>query len=366
MRIALVHDWLTGMRGGEKVLEVLCDVYPAADVFTLLHVPGSVSPRIERHRIRTSLVQRVPGAKRIYRQLLPLFPFAIEQFSFDRYDLIVSISHCAAKSILPGIRARHLCYCLTPMRYAWDQFGAYFGPDRVGRLGSGVLRPVMARLARWDAATANRAHQIVAISRYVADRVRGYYNRQASVVYPPVDTEYFRPDGSAPGNSALVVSALVPYKRVDLAIAACAHAGIPLRIVGTGPELDRLRRMAGPTVSFPGWLSDGQIRDEYLRAGVVLLPGIEDFGIVPLEAQACGRPVVALNRGGATETVVDGVTGTLVGESGAEAFGHAIGRTIDARLDAGAIRLHAERFGRARFEVEMRAAVDRVLTSSLW
>jgi len=363
MKIALVHDWLTGMRGGEKVLEVFCDLYPAADVFTLLHVPGSVSTRIERHRIRTSLVQAVPGAKRLYRHLLPIFPFAIEQFSFDEYDLIVSISHCAAKSILPGMRARHLCYCLTPMRYAWDQFGAYFGPERVGRLGSDVLRPVMASLARWDAETANRAHRIVAISRYVADRVGRYYNRQASVVYPPVDTELFRPNGSAPGNSALVVSALVPYKRIDLAIAACAHAGIPLRVVGTGPELERLRTMAGPTVSFLGWLSDSQIRDEYIRAGVALLPGIEDFGIVPLEAQACGRPVVAFNLGGATETVVDGVTGTLVGEAGAEAFGNAIRKTLDARLDAGAIRVHAERFGRARFEAEMSASVDEVMTA---
>jgi glycosyltransferase involved in cell wall biosynthesis len=363
MRIALVHDWLTGMRGGEKVLEVLCGLYPAADVFTLVHVPGSVSPRIEGHRIRTSLVQRIPGAGRFYRHLLPLFPFAIEQFRFDQYDLIVSVSHCAAKSVLPGVRARHLCYCLTPMRYAWDQFGAYFGADRVGRLGESVLRPVMASLARWDAATASRAHQIVAISRYVADRVARYYNRQAPIVYPPVDTDFFRPGRREPGHSALVVSALAPYKRIDVAIAACAGAGIPLRIVGTGPELGRLRRMAGPTVSFLGWLDDSQVRDEYLRAGVALLPGIEDFGIVPLEAQACGTPVVALNQGGATETVVDGVTGALVNEAGAEAFGDAIRTTLDARLEAGAIRLHAEKFGRARFEAEMRASVDKVLTA---
>jgi glycosyltransferase involved in cell wall biosynthesis len=363
MNIALVHDWLTGMRGGEKVLEVLCDMYPAADVFTLLHVPGSVSPRIERHRIRTSLVQRVPGARRFYRHLLPVFPFAIEQFRFDQYDLIVSISHCAAKSILPGPRARHLCYCLTPMRYAWDQFDAYFGADRVGRLGEAVLRPVMASLARWDRSTADRSHQFVAISRYVADRVARYYNRQASVVYPPVDTDFFQPDGSEPGRTALVVSALVPYKRIDLAIAACARAGIDLRIVGTGPELQRLRRMAGPGVTFLGWLSDGEIRDEYRRAGVALLPGVEDFGIVPLEAQACGRPVVALGEGGATETVVDGVTGALVAKAEAGVFGEAIRATLDARLDAAVIRRHAERFGRARFEIEMRASVDTLLTA---
>ena len=233
MRIALVHDWLTGMRGGEKVLEAICEIYPDADIFTLLHVPGSVSPGIERHRIRTSFIQHVPGAAHRYRHLLPLFPLAIEQFSFDRYEAVISISHCAAKSILPGLRARHLCYCETPMRYAWDQFDAYFGAERVGRLGEAVLRPVLASLARWDASTAGRAHRYVANSEYVAARVSRYYNRQASVVYPPVDTEYFHPDGRVPARSALVVSALVPYKRIDVAIAACAHAGVPLRVVGT-------------------------------------------------------------------------------------------------------------------------------------
>ena len=362
MRIALVHDWLTGMRGGEKVLEVLCDLYPDADVFTLLHVPGSVSRRIESHRIRTSLVQHLPGARRLYRHLLPLFPFAIEQFSFDDYDVVISISHCVAKSIVPGGRARHLCYCLTPMRYAWDQFDAYFGVERVGRVGSAVLRPVMASLARWDAATAGRAHRFVAISRYVADRVARYYNRHASVVYPPVDTEFFQPNGVASGGSALVVSALVPYKRIDLAIAACAHAGVPLRIVGTGPELDRLTALAGTGVTFLGWLDDSQIRDEYSRAAVALLPGIEDFGIVPLEAQACGRPVVALNEGGATETVIDGVTGTLVSEASPEAFGRAIRATLDAGFDSATIRRHAETFGRARFESEFRSCIDEGLT----
>ena len=363
MRIALVHDWLTGMRGGEKVLEVLCDLYPAADVFTLLHVPGSVSPPIERHRIRTSFVQRLPHSGTAYRRYLPLFPFAIEQFNLDRYDMVISSSHCAAKAVVVPGRSRHLCYCHSPMRYAWDQFDHYFGPAQVGWMRSRWLyRPMLAWLARWDAASAPRVHRFVANSRFVADRVARYYNRQASVVYPPVDTGFFVPDGSAPGHSALVVSALVPYKRIDLAIAACAHAGIPLRIVGTGPELDRLRKLAGPTVSFLGWVDDSVLRDEYIRAGVALLPGIEDFGIVPLEAQACGRPVVALNQGGATETVVGGVTGTLVGEAGAEAFGKAIRATLDARLDAGAIRIHAEKFGRARFEAEMRARVDELLT----
>src|SRR5262245_54843307 len=220
MRLAFVHDWLTGMRGGEKALEVLCERFPDASLFTLVHVPGSVSPTIERLRPRTSFIQRLPMVKRFYRHYLPLFPTAIEQFNFDASDMVVSLSHCCAKSIVRPGHARHLCYCLTPMRYAWDQFDAYFGADRVGTLRNRVMRPVMARMARWDRDTAGRADRYVAISHYVAGRIRRYYNREAIVVYPPVDTDFFRPGSgeASPERSALVVSALVPYKRIEVAI----------------------------------------------------------------------------------------------------------------------------------------------------
>jgi glycosyltransferase involved in cell wall biosynthesis len=360
-RMAFVHDWLTGMRGGEKVLEVLCELYPAADIFTLVHVPGSVSPTIERHPIRTSLIQRLPWAGRLYRHYLPLIPTAVELLDLDGYDGVVSVSHCAAKSVIVRGSARHLCYCLTPMRYAWDQFDAYFGAGRVGALGQSVLRPVLARLARWDASTAGRVRQYVAISRYVADRVARYYNREAGIVYPPVDTAFFRPAAIDPGRHALVVSALVPYKRIDLAIDACRAAGVALRIVGDGPELPRLARQADDSVTFLGRLSDEAIRHEYRAAGTVLLPGIEDFGIVPLEAQACGTPVVALAEGGALETVVDGVTGTLVRGATVGAFADGVRHTLDTQFDGTAIRAHATRFGRERFAGEIRACVDAVL-----
>jgi glycosyltransferase involved in cell wall biosynthesis len=362
--VALVHDWLTGMRGGEKVLEAIAEIYPSADIFTLVHVPGSVSRVIESRRIRTSFIQRLPAASRFYRHYLPLFPTAIEQFDLRRYDCIISISHCAAKSVIHAPGTPHFCYCLTPMRYAWDRFEEYFGAGRTGRLGEALYRPVMAWLARWDARTAARVDDFVAISRYVAARIARYYDRQARVVYPPVDTEYFTPDGSEPARSALGVSALVPYKRIDLAIEACARAGVPLRIVGDGPELARLRRAAGPDVTFSGWISDDEIRSAYRRAGVALLPGVEDFGIVPLEAQACGRPVVAVAAGGALETVVDGVTGTLVTERTPGAWAEAIGRTLDARLAPDAIRAHAMRFGKERFADEIRAEVARVFSLS--
>ncbi len=362
MRVALVHDWLTGMRGGEKVLEAMFEIFPQADLFTLLHVPGSVSPVIERRRVITSFVQRLPNAANWYRHYLPLFPTAIEQFSFDGYDLAVSVSHCVAKSIVRPAATRHICYCLTPVRYAWDQFDAYFGPDRAGRLGSAVLRVVLARIARWDAATAGRADRYVAISRYVAGRIERYYNVAASVVYPPVDAEFFSPDGSRPGRHALVVSALVPYKRVDLALAACELAGVPLRIAGDGPELAVLRARAGPSVRFLGRLTDDGIRREYREAGVVLLPGVEDFGIVPLEAQACGRPVVALAAGGALETVRHEETGLLVQGARPEAMAEGIRRALDGSFDEARIRAHAETFGRPRFVADMRATLARQVT----
>jgi glycosyltransferase involved in cell wall biosynthesis len=243
------------------------------------------------------------------------------------------------------------------MRYAWDQFDAYFGPERVGRVGSAVMRPIMARLARWDRDTANRVDRYVAISHYVAGRIRRYYNRVPTVIYPPVDTEFFRPDGSVADRFALVVSALVPYKRIELAMVACRLAGLPLKIAGEGPEQASLEAQAGPDVQFLGRRSDEEIRELYRRAAVTLLPGEEDFGIVPLEAQACGRPVVALGRGGAVETVLNGETGILVSESTPQAFADGIAQALARTFDAGLIRRHAEGFSRARFADEMAAQI---------
>jgi glycosyltransferase involved in cell wall biosynthesis len=360
VRIAFVHDWLTGMRGGENVLEVLCERYPEAELFTLVHVPGSVSPTIERLPTHTSFIQRLPLVRRYYRHYLPLFPIAIEQFSFDSFDIVVSISHCCAKSIVRPGRTRHLCYCLTPMRYAWDQFDAYFGRERVGPIVSAAMRPVMARLARWDRDTADRVDRYVAISHYVAGRIGRYYNREASVVYPPVDTDFFHPDLASPERFALVVSALVPYKRVEIAMEACRLAAVPLKIVGDGPDRARLERRAGASVEFVGRVPRETVRSLYRRAAVTILPGEEDFGIAPLEAQACGRPVVALGRGGTAETVVPGVTGLLVEDMSPHAFADAIARTVDGHFDGAIIRAHAEHFGRARFGDEIAALIDQM------
>jgi glycosyltransferase involved in cell wall biosynthesis len=366
-KVAIAHDWLTGMRGGEKVLDAICQLYPEATLYTLVQVPGSVSTRIEQHRIKRSLVQWLPRAGQHYRQYLPLFPSAVELFDLDGYDLVISSSHCAVKSVIRGVAATHVCYCHSPMRYAWDQFGAYFGPDQVGEVRSRILRPILAHLARWDAATAGRVDRFLANSQYVAGRIRRYYNRGSTVVYPPVDTAFYRPPEPSgrhqPDTSFLIVSALVPYKRLDIAIEACRQAKVPLKIVGRGPEEARLRQLAGADVEFLGWRSDEDIRDLYGRATAVLLPGTEDFGMVPVEAQACGTSVVALRAGGACETVVDGVTGVLVEDESAEAFATGLSRARALDKDPAGIRANAERFSRARFMTDFQAAIADALAA---
>jgi glycosyltransferase involved in cell wall biosynthesis len=250
------------------------------------------------------------------------------------------------------------------MRYAWDQFDAYFGPARVGAMASRwFYRPVLSRLARWDVATSARVNRFVANSAYVAGRIRRYYNREATIVYPPVDTVFYRPADVTPGNHFLIVSALVPYKRIDLAIEACSALGAPLRIVGDGPERDRLERHAGAGTAILGWLPDEALRDEYQRAAAVIMPGEEDFGIVPLEANACGRPVVALARGGARETVEDGETGVLFEEPTRESLTTALVRARETRFDSIGIRAHAERFSRERHTQHMRAVIEETMAA---
>ena len=358
MNVALVHDWLTGMRGGEKVLEAIASLYPAAPIYTLLHVAGSVSPALEAHDIRTSFVQRLPAAAQHYRQYLPLFPRAIESFDLRGYDFVISTSHCVAKSVIVPPGTPHLCYCHSPMRYAWDQFDAYFGPAQVGRARSAVMRAVMDRMARWDAATADRVDAFVANSQYVAGRIRRYYNRGATVVYPSVDTDFYQPDPARrPEPFFLVVSALVPYKRLEVAIDAVRAVNGRLTIVGRGPEESRLRERAGPETEFAGWLPDDDIRRLYQRCQAVLMPGVEDFGMVPVEAQACGRPVVALAEGGALESVIDGRTGILVRESTPAAFADALRHVASAGVDPSACRRNAERFSIPRFTAEMRKVI---------
>jgi glycosyltransferase involved in cell wall biosynthesis len=365
MRVALVHDWLTGMRGGERCLEVLCELYPDADLFTLLHVPGSVSPLIERRRVVTSFVQRLPGAARRYRHYLPVFPWAIQALDLRPYDLVVSTSHCVAKGAVARPGALHVSYCFTPMRYVWDLYDDYFG-GRAGLLTRTLMPPVAAALRQWDRTTSDRVHHFAAISRHIAARIARCYGRAADVIYPPVDVQRFEPADGEPGEFYLVVSALVPYKRVDLAVAAATRRGARLLVVGSGPDERRLRAAAGPTVEFLGWQSDEDIARLYRRCRAVLFPGVEDFGIVPLEAMAAGRPVIALAAGGALETVT-GLEGTDAAPTGVFFGAQAVSALAEAmatfereahRFEPKALRARAESFDRPRFKERLAGYLD--------
>ncbi len=307
LRVALVHDWLTGMRGGEKCLEVLCDAFPTATLHTLIHRAGASSAPIESMRIRTSPLQGVPGIFRHYRKLLPLMPIAARSWNVGAASVVVSLSHCVAKSVWVPAGVPHICYCFTPMRYAWQGRAAYAEVWRRKPLRRAVANLMLDRLKDWDRASARSVTHFIAISETVRARILACYGRDSVVIPPPVDTEFYQPSAVRRGDSYLCVSALVPYKRVDQAVLACSRSGRPLDVIGEGPERSRLEQMAGPSVRFLGWQPDSVLRDHYQRCRALLFPGEEDFGIVPMEALACGAPVIALGRGGVAENVDDTV-----------------------------------------------------------
>jgi glycosyltransferase involved in cell wall biosynthesis len=369
VKIALVHDWLTGMRGGEAVLEAFCRLFPMADIFTLVHVPGKVSPEIEKHKITTSFLQRIPNAEKRYRHFLPLMPWAAESLDVRDYDLVLSSSHCAAKGVKPGPNAVHVCYCHTPMRYIWDQYDAYFARDRAAWPVRAAMALVRRPLQRWDVASSGRVHRFIANSNHVAGRIRRFYGRSSTVIHPPVDVDRFT---AASGDKGyyLMLTALVPYKRADLAVEAFNRLKLPLRIVGSGPDMDRLKRMAGPHITFVGWAPRESLAGEFAGCRALIFPGEEDFGIVPVEAMASGKPVIALGRGGALETVVgpdDGAgrppTGVFFPEETADSLARAV-ESFESRRDAfipGSIRKHALSFRRELFEESIEAFVKKSL-----
>ena len=371
MRIALVHDWLTGMRGGEKCLEVLCRRFPDARLFTLLHAPGSTSPVIERMQITTSFLQRIPTVQRHYRYLLPLMPTAVERLEIPAdVDLVVSFSHAVAKSIKPPPGVPHVCYCFTPMRYAWHRRSDYFvASGRVSQRPVTAVRNLLLDWIRqWDHDTSDRVSHFVAISRTVAERIADSYGRTSRIICPPVDTQFYTPVDEPREDYYVCVSALVPYKRIDLAIEACNRLRRRLVVIGEGPEHRRLARLAGPTVTLLGWQSNEAIRAQLRRARALVFPANEDFGIVPVEAQACGTPVLAFGQGGVTETVLaadetTSGTGLFFAEQAVDALCEAI-RRLEAHADwfpPALARHQAERFAVERFEREMVAYLEEVV-----
>lgn len=301
MKVALVHDWLTGMRGGERCLEQLCHLFPEADIYTLFHFKNTVSSEIETHSIKTSFLQHFPFGRKHYRNYLPLFPMAVEAFNLEEYDLIISTSHCVAKGIIPNPEAVHLTYCFTPMRYIWDRRFDYFGG--AGKIKKIIITPVLHYLRMWDVTTVNRVSQFIAISEYVRKRIQSFYNRESEVIYPPVDCSRFK-SSEFVDDFYLLVSAFAPYKRMDQAILAFNQLGRRLLVVGSGQEEKRLKTLSGKNIEFLGWVSEEKLRELYAKCRALIFPGVEDFGMVPVEVQASGRPVIAYGRGGVLESVV--------------------------------------------------------------
>ncbi len=369
-RTALVHDWLTGMRGGEKCLKVFCELCPRADVFTLFHRKGTVDPVIESRIASSSFLQSLPGVTRYYRYLLPLFPMAAEGLDLDGYPLIVSVSHCAAKGILPGPQSRHICYCLTPMRYVWDQFPLYFGEGSPMAVPRGFARFVSHYLRMWDVAASNRVDVFIAISSFVADRIRSYYRRKAEVIYPPVEWSTYEALSKPERDYYLVVAANAPYKRLDIVLEAFRHLDRHVKVVGHAParQMGRFRSAGQRNVEWLGWRSEEELRQLFANCRALLFPGVEDFGLVPVEAQASGRPVIAYGKGGVLESVrgipagevkttggkawKEGFTGIFfeapTGRSLADAI--ACFESVEDRFDPSVIRAWARRFDRSVFE----------------
>jgi glycosyltransferase involved in cell wall biosynthesis len=356
-RIALVHDWLTGMRGGEKCLEVLCELFPDAPIYTLLHMKGAMSPLIESREIHTSFIQHFPFVEQKYRTYLPLFPFAIQSFDFSQFDVLISMSHCVAKGAMPRPGALHLCYCFTPMRYVYEMYDEYFGKNQAGILTRTAMALLAPMLRLWDRSTASRVDHFVAISDHIRKRIARHYRRDAEIIFPPVDIERFRISERDDGYY-LIVSALVPYKKVDLAINAFNNNGGRLVIVGRGPDEEKLRRLAHSNIEFVGWKDDSELAALYGGCTALVFPGEEDFGIVPLEAMASGKPVIAYGKGGALETVEDGISGVFFNEQTVTALEDAVHRAARIRFDPLRINSRAIQFSRSIFKKKLKAFIE--------
>lgn len=372
MRVAIVHDWMTGMRGGEAILDAICELYPEADLYTLLWTDTAMSPRIlNGRRVFTSFLQplmRFSVFRTGYRKLLPFFPLAAARFDLSGYDLVLSNTHCVAKGA-GGVRpdAVHVAYVSTPMRYVWDMFEEYFGPGRASwpvRIAAKVARPW---LQRWDRRTNDSMDLLLANSRFVQWRIRQFWGLGSEVLHPFVDLERFQPSGKAPEDFYLVVSAFAPYKRLDLAVEAFRESGLRLKILGKGQDEARLRALAqgAANIEFLGGLSNDEVADLYRRCKALIFPGLEDFGITPLEAMASGRPVIAYGRGGILDTVT-AATGILFAEQSAKSLAEAVAKLEKGELsfNPATCRARAEQFSRAEFLRKYAERLSRVLEGS--
>ncbi|MCA1392251.1 glycosyltransferase [Bradyrhizobium sp. IC3123] len=357
MKVAIIHYWLVGMRGGEKVLEALCEMYPEADIYTHVYVPEVVSETIRKHRVVSTFINRLPRAPRMYKTYLPLMPLALEQLDLRDYDLILSSESGPAKGVIAPPHALHVCYCHTPMRYIWNMFHDYRAS--AGSLARLAMPSLAHYLRLWDVASAARVDSFVANSATVAGRIRRYYGLDANVIHPPVDTAAFSPCPSSElGDYYLMAGELVSYKRPDLAVRAFNELKQKLVVIGGGEMLSEIRRLAGPTVSVLGPQPFEALKHHYARCRALIFPGEEDFGMVPVEAMASGRPVIAFGRGGATETVANELTGLFFDEQTIDAISNSIARFERMTFEPEAIVAHAQQFGREPFIRKMRSHID--------
>ncbi len=366
MKVALVHDWLVTQRGGEHVLEALCELFPQADIHTLVHRPGTVHPRIEARPIHTSVLQRVPRIHKLYRHFLPVLPQVIESMRLEGYDLVISSSHCVAKGIRKPAGAKHLAYVHAPMRYMWDLFDDYFGPGRASLPVRAAAHAVRPYLQKWDRESTAGVDRILVNSQHIAGKVKRFWGRDASVVYPPIALDRFcqHPlEGLGQGGYYLWLGAFAPYKRLDIALEAFRQLDAPLWVVGTGQEAARLTSGALPShIRFLGPVPNEALAGLYRDARALIFTPEEDFGIVPLEAQASGRPVIAYGRGGALETVSP-LTGLFFDEQTPAALVEAVRRfeAWEPHFRPADARAQAERFSRATFLRSVKAEVDALL-----
>lgn len=359
MKVAIVHYWLVGMRGGERVLESLCRMFPEADIYTHVVDRGAISKVIARHAIKTTFISKLPWPRRMYQKYLPLMPLALESLDMSKYDLIISNEAGPAKGIIPGPDCVHICYCCSPMRYIWDQYHVY--RHNAGMFTRFVMPPLAHYLRMWDVSSSARVDKFLADSNHVANRINKFYRRPADVLYPPVAIDAFKPAAKNElGDYYLWAGQLVRYKRPDIAIEAFRRTGKKLVVIGEGEERKRLEKGAGDNITFLGATPFSELKKHFARCKALVFPGEEDFGIVPVEVQAAGRPVIAYGKGGALDTVIDGKTGILFPESSVDGLISAIERFEASGLaDACAADCvaNAERFSEQNFQAGVRMAL---------
>lgn len=359
MRVAIVHDWLNQIGGAESVLEVLKEMYPQAPIYTSIYWPRAMPMQYGGWEIHTSWLDNLPFIKKHHQPFLPLYPLAFEGFDFSGYDLVISNKSAFCHGVITAPKTVHICYCLTPTRFLWD-YHSYARREGIGPVAGALLVPLLYSLRLWDKAAADRVEHFIAISETVRQRIHKFYRREAVVIHPPVEIQRFQVQESHE-DYFLIVSRLIPYKRIDLAVQAFNMLGLPLKIIGDGRDRLRLQAMAKPNIEFLGRLPDRQVGEYLSRCRAFVFPGEEDFGIASLEAQGAGRPVIAYAGGGALETVVDGVTGLFFREPTAESLAEAVSLFDADAFDSATLRRHAQGFDKEAFKSKLRAFVDEKL-----